>query len=108
MAIHLPAPVAAFFDAKTHHDIAAILAPFAEDARVSDERTDHQGREAIRAWIEETQRKYADIATPEASFVDGDTIVVRATVSGTFPGSPILLTHRFKLAGDKIAELRIG
>jgi hypothetical protein len=108
MAIDLPAPVAAFFAGKHRHDIDAIAAPFAADAWVHDEHNDHRGRAAVRAWIEDTQRKYADVATPEEVTAEGKTVVVRALVSGNFPGSPIRLTHRFKLAGGEIVELAIG
>jgi hypothetical protein len=34
--------------------------------------------------------------------------VVRARVSGNFPGSPAMLTFTFGLTGDRISELEIG
>jgi hypothetical protein len=35
--------------------------------------------------------------------------IVKARVSGKFPGSPIVLSHRFELAGvDLIRRLKIG
>jgi len=108
MTFLLPTPIAAYFDAKARHDIEGMVAPFAENARVHDEHNDHRGRAAVRAWIEDTQSKYADVATPEEASEEGGSVIVRALVSGTFPGSPIRLTHRFTVVDGAIAELAIG
>ncbi len=108
MALNLPAPIAAYFEAKARHDIDGMVAPFAENAWVHDEHNDHRGRAAVRAWIEDTQRKYADVATPEEASEESGSVIVRALVSGTFPGSPIRLNHRFTLVDGAIAELSIG
>jgi len=85
-----------------------MLAPFAEAAHVRDEGEDHRGRPAIRAWMEQTTRKYKVTSTPEEASQDGETLIVRALVAGDFPGSPAHLTYRFVLDGDRIARLEIG
>jgi hypothetical protein len=108
MTIALPPPIAAYYDAKNRHDIDGMLAPFAVDALVHDEGHDHLGRASIRAWMEDTTRKYRVTSTPEESSADGAELVVRALVSGNFPGSPAHLTYRFALADDRIARLTIG
>jgi hypothetical protein len=105
---NLPNPIAAYFAAKNKHDIDGALAPFASDAVVSDERHEHVGATAIRAWMEQTKRDYADTAEPQSASKEGDIIAVSALVSGTFPGSPITLTFRFTLKDDEISALRIG
>ena len=44
---------------------------------------------------------------PIASTVDGPTVTLRALLSGSFPGSPVVVDYIFTLAGDKIASLEI-
>lgn len=108
MSLDLPAPISAYYAAKNAHDIDAMLAPFGEDARVRDEGKDHSGSAAIRAWMEETTRKYRVTVTPEEVAENGERVAVRARVAGAFPGSPARLTYRFTLAGDRITALEIG
>lgn len=108
MSLDLPAPVSAYYAAKNVHNIDAMLAPFAEDAHVRDEGEDHRGHPAIRAWMEQTTRKYRVTARPEEAAKEGNSLVVRALVSGNFPGSPAHLTYRFTLDGERIARLEIG
>jgi len=108
MTVVLPSPVADYITAKNRHDIEAMLAPFAEDARVHDEGEVLQGREAIRGWMEETTRKYRVTVAPERLTQEGGVSVTSATVSGDFPGSPARLTYCFTLAADRIAALSIS
>lgn len=104
----LPEPVAAYFAGNAQLDAAAMLAPFAPDAEVSDERQTHRGTAAIAAWIKDASLAASAIATPlDHRHQDGIDVVTGA-VAGNFPGSPITLTFRFRLAGDRIAALHIG
>jgi ketosteroid isomerase-like protein len=102
------APLDAYFAAKNRKDIDAMLAPFAKDAIVKDEGRTHSGRAAIRAWMEETTRKYG--VTFEVTDVaeESDRVRVAALVSGNFPGSPATLHYAFQLSGDRISHLEIG
>ncbi|WP_193334686.1 nuclear transport factor 2 family protein [Devosia beringensis] len=104
----LPAPLADYFAAANRHDIDAMLAPFAPDARVRDEGETHTGPTAIRAWLEHTTAKYRVTVEVIDAKIEGDTEVVTGRVSGNFPGSPANLTYRFTLGGDRIASLSIG
>lgn len=107
MSIALPEPVAAYFTANNVHDIDAMLAPFSEAATVKDEGQDRRGRAAIRAWMDDTNRKYqATVDATDVADTDGTTVVT-AQVSGTFPGSPVELRYVFTLAGSKISRLEI-
>jgi hypothetical protein len=108
MSLNLPQPVSAYFAAKNAHDIDAMLAPFGDDAHVRDEGHDYLGRTAIRAWMEKTTRKYRVTSQPQEAAGDGDRLIVRALVSGDFPGSPARLTYRFVVADGRIAALEIG
>lgn len=100
--------VAAFFTLPPKDAAAAITAIFATDAHVNDERHDHHGIGAIIDWWHTT-----NATTPFASRLlsvdaDGDRVVAAAEVSGSFPGSPVVLHYRFKLDGGRIADLEIA
>ena len=108
MTVKLPEPVANYFTAANARDADAVAASFTEDAVVRDEGGVHRGRAAIRAWAEDAGRKYRFRAEVLKATESADQTIVTARVSGNFPGSPIDLTHRFKLADGLIAELAIG
>ena len=50
MAIHLPGPIATYFEADKARDPAALATCFAADATVQDEGRTHEGLAAITAW----------------------------------------------------------
>jgi hypothetical protein len=103
-----PTPIQAYFQANTDMDVSRMLAPFAPDAIVRDERRTRRGSDAIRAWIEQATIDNQAVAVPRAIQSEGDAHQVRALVSGAFPGSPVMLSFPFRLDGDCIAELEIG
>lgn len=108
MSLSLPDPIAAYFRAQNAHDVDGMLVTFAPQARVHDERQDLTGTAAIRAWIEDTTRKYRPAVTPiDIEQIDGLS-VVKVRVAGTFPGSPIELRYRFRIEDKLIAALQIG
>jgi hypothetical protein len=108
MSTTLPEPLSAYFSAKNRHDIDAMLTPFSPDAVVKDEGQERRGLPAIRAWMEETTRKYHDTAeVTDVAETDRRTIVT-AMISGDFPGSPAQLCFAFTFEDDKIARLEIG
>lgn len=104
----LPTPIATYFEAKNAHDIDAMLAVFSDQASVRDEGRDMVGHPAIRDWMEKTSRKYRVAVQPTAIDQPEAQSIVTATVSGTFPGSPVQLRFRFAIAGEKITHLEIG
>jgi uncharacterized protein (TIGR02246 family) len=106
--VELPRVLTDYFAAANAKDADRIAACFTDDAVVRDERRDWSGRDAIRAWAEETQRKYRYRAEVVKTEVVADRTVVTALLTGDFPGSPIHLRYRFKLAGSQIGALEIG
>lgn len=108
MTEDLPPPVAAYAAANARLDADGMLAAFAGDAVVQDEGARHQGREAIRAWIQTATIGVRAIFTPETWREDGGTVVVEGPVAGDFPGSPIRLTFRFAFVDDLIRRLEIA
>lgn len=109
MSTALPAPIAAYIEAKNQHDTAAMLDCFAEDAVAYDNGEDRElrGKAAIEKWIEETTSKYRVTLEVSKFETTGESTVLTALVSGDFPGSPIPFYYHFILHGDKITRLQI-
>ncbi|TRL39154.1 nuclear transport factor 2 family protein [Rhizobium straminoryzae] len=104
----MPAVIEAFFAADHQNGQNVLQSLFTPQAVVSDERTSHLGTDAITSWWMAAKEKYRHSTKPlDAEKRDGEH-VVRGEVTGQFPGSPIVLTYRFRLDGDKIATLEIG
>ncbi len=106
--MHLPSPIQTYFTAKAPQDGEAFAAAFAAEAVVHDEGQIHRGPEQIRAWWLAAKARYRHNAEPlDVTEVAAKT-VVRATVTGDFPGSPAILTFIFGLAEGRITDLEIG
>lgn len=103
----LPRPILDYLSAEKAKDVVAQSNLFAEDAMVSDEGRDYNGRDEIRAWKEDAQAKYEYELEPLDASVNGNIVTVVVRLSGNFPGSPVEVDHTFTLANDKIASLAI-
>jgi hypothetical protein len=108
MTLELPRPVATYLAAEKAKDTDMLVLCFADDALVHDEDRDYRGLDAIRAWKQEAEVKYQYVMEPLDASVSGNTVKLRARLTGNFPGSPIELDHTFTLANDKIISLEIG
>ena len=104
----LPEPVVNYLAAVKAQDTEMFARCFTDDALVHDEGRDYKGLDAIRAWKKETQTKYKYVIEPLDASVSGNTVNLRARLTGDFPGSPVDLDFEFMLANDKIASLEIG
>lgn len=103
----LPPPIAAYFAANAVFDLIGMIEPFAGDAVVFDEGVKHEGRDAIKDWIQSATIGNKAIFTPEQQKDVADQVVVDGKVAGEFPGSPISLTFRFTLQNARIIKLEI-
>ncbi len=108
MTLELPAPIGEYFAAANTDDADRIAACFAQDAVVRDEGEDMHGRSAVRAWAQASRRKYRFHAEPRTIEALADRTVVTAHLTGDFPGNPVDLRYRFKLAAGLIAGLEIS
>lgn len=102
--MQLPDPIRTFF-AATDRDI--LIGAFAPDAVVHDEAQTHRGADEIGDWWSASKTKYRHQAEPLDLADNTGKSVVRARVTGDFPGSPAVLTFRFGLTGDRISDLEI-
>jgi ketosteroid isomerase-like protein len=103
----MPEIVAHYFEADGRNDADAVLSTFADGAVVEDENARHDGKDAIRHWWMAAKQASQYVAEPLDAKGSDDTVHVRARISGTFPGSPITLTHSFTLEDGKIVRLEI-
>jgi hypothetical protein len=108
MSLILPKPATNYLAAVEAKDTDMLALCFADDALVHDEGLDYRGLDAIRSWKQETQTKYKYVIKPLDASVSGNTVKLRARLTGDFPGSPVDLDYTFTLANDKITSLEIG
>lgn len=106
--MHLASPIHTYFTARAPQDGEALAAAFAPDAIVHDEGHSHHGPQAIRDWWLAAKAKYRHHAEPMDVAEAGGKTVVKANVTGDFPGSPAVLTFTFGVNGDHISDLEIG
>ena len=108
MSIRLPAAIDRYVKAENSGDVDALAECFAPDAVVRDEGRTYRGLAAIKAWKAETKKKYNHTVAPLDVARRGGRTVLKARLSGNFPGSPVTLEFSFVLEGGKIASLEIG
>jgi ketosteroid isomerase-like protein len=107
----LPTVVRDHLAAVNAFDVEAIMATFADDAFVYDNRREFWGREAIRAWI--AKEIVGDRVTMDVTEValHDDLTIVRARYDGNYDKTnlpaELVLTSYFKMRGDKIITLII-
>ena len=102
----LPEPVAAYFAAE--HNPEALAHCFTAQAVMKDDGHTYTGINAIKAFMAEASAKFSATSVPFAiEREDGGFQLVRANVTGNFPGSPIVLSYRFRLVRGLIASLEI-
>jgi hypothetical protein len=109
MTQELPAIVAEHIRAVNALDIEAIVATFATDAYVNDNRREIVGIKAIRRWVEkEMVGDHVTIKISEVLNHHGDTIV-RGAYDGTYDKTnlpnELILSNYFSVRNDKIVSL---
>ncbi len=101
----LPEPIAAYFAAE--HNPEALARCFTPQAVMKDDGHTYTGVDAIKAFMAEASAKYSATSEPFALEREGGLQIVRAKVTGNFPGSPINLYYRFRLERGLIASLEV-
>ena len=101
----LPAPIAAYFAAE--HNPEALARCFTSQAVMKDDGHTYSGVDAITSFMAAASAKYRATSVPFDIQQEDGLQVVRAKVTGNFPGSPIDLSFRFRLEGGLIASLEI-
>ena len=107
MSIQLPEPIAGYVQIANSGAAEAASECFAPDAIVRDEGQTYEGVAAIKNWMAATKKKYGHTITPLELAERGGQSVLKASLSGNFPGSPITVNFSFMLAEGKIHSLEI-
>jgi SnoaL-like domain len=108
MSIHLPHAIGFYLKIENSGDVEALSECFASNATVRDEGRTYEGLAAIREWKAETKKKYNHTVAPLAVAHRGGKTVLKAKLTGNFPGSPVTLEFSFVLEGGKIVSLEIN
>ena len=107
MTLDAPGPVTEYMAAEAAKDADALSRCFIDDGTVHDEGQDYHGRDSIRRWKQAADAKYRYVLRAVNVQTFGDSVTVRARLTGEFPVSPVELDHIFKLSNNKIASLEI-
>ena len=103
----LPEAVTRYFDATNRFDADSAAACFTTEATVRDEGKTHVGTDEIRNWVSHASKEYRPQASVVVAVQKGDVLAVAVSVTGQFPGSPVVLDFEFSLRDEKIAELTV-
>ena len=105
--MNLPKVISELVIAQNDFDSTAYASCFAETAIVHDEGKVHTGRTEIEHWIAESNEKYRSLMKPLNFQENGTSGVLSAEVSGTFPGSPLILKFHFTIIDGLIQSLKV-
>ncbi len=101
----LPKVIANLTEAQNRHDSLAYADCFSATAVVLDEGKTYRGKAEIKSWIEKANREYKAVMKPLEYSQAGQTLT--AEISGTFPGSPLILVYRLELKDGLIQWMSI-
>jgi SnoaL-like domain len=108
MSIVLPPPIDHYVKIENSGDVETLAECFAPNAIVRDEGHTYEGLVAIKSWKTEAKKKYKHrIVLLEVTHRDGKT-VLKAELTGNFPGSPVILRFSFLLERGRIVSLEIS
>lgn len=103
--MNLPRIIAELVKKQNNFDSVAYARCFTETAVVFDEGKTHNGRAEIEQWIDKSNKEYN--ATMEPLDYDEKENMLSAEISGSFPGSPVILKFHFQLSNGLIQSLKI-
>lgn len=105
--MNLPKVIAELIKAQDNFNSVAYATCFSETAVVFDEGKTHNGRKEIEHWITEANENFKTVMKP-ISFEEKETeSILSAEISGTFPGSPVVLDYHFELKDGLIQSLKV-
>ena len=106
--MNLPKVITDLIQAQNNYDSVAYANCFSATAVVIDEGKMHQGKAEIQDWITAANQKYKTLMKPLAFTQAGTAGVLSAEISGSFPGSPIVLNYHLELNDSLIQSLKIS
>lgn len=103
--MNLPNVIADLAQAQMNFDSVAYSNCFIETAIVFDEGKTHKGKKEIQKWIEKANNEYQTVMKPLEYSTEEE--ILKAEISGNFPGSPIVLAYHFEIKNGLIQSLKI-
>lgn len=103
----IPNVIQELIKAQNAFDSVAYANLFSETSIVHDEGKAHCGRKEVEQWIAEANEKYKSTMEPVDFTQKGNQGVLTANVSGTFPGSPLVLKFHFEIKEGMIQSLKV-
>lgn len=105
--MNLPKVITDLVKAQNDFDSVSYAKCFSDTAVVFDEGKMYNGRKEIEHWIADSNERYKSVMKP-VSYEENDTkSILKAEVSGNFPGSPIVLKFHFEIADGQIQHLKV-
>lgn len=105
--MNLPPVITQLVMTQNHANSGSYADCFSETALVIDEGKTYQGKAEIQQWIAQANEKYKTVMQPLEFTQTGPTKVLTAEISGSFPGSPVVLNYHFEIEDDLIQSLKI-
>ncbi|MBP1167220.1 elongation factor P hydroxylase [Chryseobacterium sp. PvR013] len=105
--MNLPKIITDLIKAQDDFDSVAYANCFSDTAVVFDEGKRHNGRKEIEHWIADANERYKSVMKPVGYEENGTESILKAEVSGTFPGSPIVLSYQLQIDDELIQSLKI-
>lgn len=103
--MNLPQVLTGLVDAQNSSDSTAYANCFAETAVVFDEGKKYTGKAAIKNWIAKANQQYNTKMRP--LYYSAPKQTLEAEISGSFPGSPAVITYQFTIKEELIHSLKI-
>jgi len=103
--MNLPNIITELVHAQNQFDSAAYANCFTGTAVVFDEGNTHNGKTEIKNWIEKANKEYQATMKPLEYSETEQTLM--AEISGTFPGSPLILAYHYEFRDGLIHALKI-
>jgi hypothetical protein len=101
----LPSVIACLIRAQNNYDSMAYATAFSRHAQVLDEGKTYKGRNEIQNWIDKANKTFKTVMKPVEYFADQQ--MLKAEISGNFPGSPLVLNYFFDIKDGEIHSLKI-
>lgn len=106
MQIQLTPLTTQFVESMNAQNSADFIACFSADAVVEDEGQTYRGIAEIQAWIEEAFRTAQPFLVVTSATFSDTGAVITGDLSGSFPGSPVVLHYHLTITQDQITALK--
>ncbi len=105
--MNLPKVVSDLVETQNSFNSVGYANCFSETAVVFDEGKTHNGRKEIEHWIADANKRYKATMEPVSFEEKEKESILKVKASGSFDGSPIILSYHLEIAYDLIRSLKI-